>query len=241
MANSSIAIGNKIELVKLEQIIKNDRNKKIYVSKIYDFVNDETLQIAMPIYDGKIVPLSVDEKYSACFYTSKGLLQCNVLVTSRYKSGNLFFLEVLMLGEPAKVQRREFYRYKCALPASLRVVSDREYETGMPDDPEVTEDELEWQTAKLMDISGGGVKLIQKVNLDKNEIVKIKFELNVVGEIMRLNLFARILSSTLLNNQSSIYEQRLEFMKISQDERDRIVRYIFENERIARARETRMM
>lgn len=237
----NIAIGNKIELVQLEQVIKNDKNKKVYVSKIYDILSEDTLQIAMPIYEGKIVPLPVDEKYSACFYTTKGLLQCNVLITSRYKSGNLFFLEIFMLEEPAKVQRREFYRYKCSLSAELRVVSDMEYETGVYEDIDVSEDELEWQQAKILDISGGGVRLIQKMHLEKNELIKIKFEMGMVGEIMKFNLFARILSSTIMNNQTNLYEQRLEFMKITQDDRDKIIRYIFENERINRAKETRRM
>ncbi|MCM1272212.1 MAG: flagellar brake protein [Clostridium sp.] len=230
-----IAVGNKIELVKLEQIIKNDKDRKVYVSKICDFVSSDTLQIAMPIYDGKIVPLPVDEKFSACFYTDQGLLQCNVLITSRYKSGNLFFLEVFMLGELAKLQRRDFYRYKCSMGAQIRVVTDSEYETGVPDDITITEDDLEWQPARFIDISGGGAKIVQKDHLEKNEIVKIRFELVIVDEILKFSLFARVLSSLLMDGRD-LYEQRLEFMKIAKDDRDKIIKYIFESERVARAK-----
>ena len=123
----SFSIGNKIELIKLEDVIKNNENKNVYISKIYDILSQDSIQIAMPIFNGKIVPLPVNEKFSACFYTEKGLLQCNVLITSRYKSGNLFFLEVLLLGELKKVQRREYYRYSCVLDARIREVSDREF------------------------------------------------------------------------------------------------------------------
>ena len=101
-----IAIGNKIELVRLDQVIRNEQNKKVYVSKIYDILDQDKLQIAMPIFEGRIVPLDLDERYTACFYTERGLLQCNVQVTSRYKSGNLFFLDVKLLGALEKVQRR---------------------------------------------------------------------------------------------------------------------------------------
>lgn len=104
----NIAVGNKIELVQLEQVIKNDKNKKVYVSKIYDILSEDTLQIAMPIYEGKIVPLPVDEKYSACFYTTKGLLQCNVLITSRYKSGNLFSLRYICLRSRQRYREGNF-------------------------------------------------------------------------------------------------------------------------------------
>ncbi len=232
-----IAIGNKIELVKLEQVIKNDQNKKVYVSKIFDILSPKTLQIAMPIYEGKIVPLGLDEKYTACFYTNKGLLQCNVIVTSRYKSGNLFFLEILLLTDLNKVQRRAFYRYSCMLDAKVRLVSDNEFTTGVPDDISIQEDELEWNPARILDISGGGAKIVARNHLDRNEVIKIKFNTLIVDEIVGFNLFARILSSTSVQSRSDMFEQRLEFMRITQEERDKIIRFIFESERVNRAKE----
>ncbi len=233
-----ISIGNKIELVKLDQIIKNEQNKKVYVSKIYDMLTPNTLQIAMPICEGKIVPLAVDDKFSACFYTDKGLLQCNIIVKSRYKDGNLFFMDIVLLGGLEKVQRREFYRYVCRLDGKIRVVSDEEYETGIPEGIIESEDELEWNEAKILDISGGGAKVFQKVFLERNEVVKLKFSAVVANEVFNFSLFARVLGSTKVKNHNEIIEQRLEFMKISKEERDRIIKYIFESERLHRAKET---
>ena len=233
-----ISIGNKIELVRLDQVIKNEPNKKVYISKIYDLLPNNKLQIAMPILDGKIVPLSLDEKYTACFYTAKGLLQCNVIVTARYKIGNLFYLEVLMLGELSKVQRREFYRYKCMIDGKLRIVSDYEYETGMWEDMSIPEENLDWSPIRILDISGGGAKIAAKNHLDRNEVVKLKFTVVVLDEVMAFSLYARILSSTRFKSNAELYEQRLEFMKIVQEDRDRIIKFIFENERMARAKET---
>lgn len=227
-----IAIGNKIELVRLDQVIRNEQNKKVYVSKIFDILEKDTLQIAMPIYEGRIVPLDLDERYTACFYTERGLLQCNVLVTARYKSGNLFFLDVKMLGKLEKVQRRQFYRYDCLLDARIRIVSDEEYDTGIPDDVSIPEDALPWQPAKIVDISGGGVRLNQRNHIERNEVVKLKFMVAILGEVIPFNLFARILSSTPVQGRSDMYEQRMEFLKITQDERDKIVRFIFESERM---------
>lgn len=236
-----ISIGNKIELVMLDDIIRNESNKKVYVSKIFDILPGNKLQIAMPIYEGKIVPLNVSDKYSACFYTDKGLLQCNVIITSRYKDGHMFFLEVLILGQLEKVQRRQFYRYMCKLNAKIRVVSDEEYETGKLDYEVISEDDLEWNEAKLMDISGGGAKIIQRLYLDKNEVVKLKFVLSVDEYTFRFSLFARVLSSVRVQNHSEIYELRLEFLKITKEEIDNIIKYIFESERRNRAKEMGMI
>ena len=143
-----------------------------------------------------------------------------------------------MLSELSKVQRREFYRYKCSINALIRVISDNEYETGIPDNTSVPERELDWDSAKILDISGGGVKLIQKKHLEKNEIVKVNFMVSVLDEPFLFNLFARILSSFQINGRNDVYEQRLEFMKISPDDRDKIIRFIFESERLARAKDT---
>ncbi|MGN0435170.1 MAG: flagellar brake protein [Wujia sp.] len=234
-----LAIGNKIELVLLEQVIKNDPNKKVLVSKIYDFLPNNMLQIAMPIYEGRIIPLEVGEKYSTCFYTNKGLMQCNVVITSRYKKGNLFFLEVLMVGGLNKVQRRAFYRYGCHIDSKVRLVSDNEFTTGVPDELSIPESELDWQTAVMLDISGGGARIAQLQHLERNEVIKIKFSVYVLDDLLHFNLFARILASNRMANRNDLYEQRLEFMKISQEDRDKIIRFIFESERMDRAKEMR--
>lgn len=236
-----ITIGNKIELVNLDDVIRNEKNKKVYVSKIFDILPGNKLQIAMPIYEGRIVPLNVSDKYSACFYTDKGLLQCNVIITSRYKDGHMFFLEVLILGQLEKVQRRQFYRYVCKVNAKVRLVSDEEYETGKPDAEVISEDDLEWDDARILDISGGGAKIYQRHFLDKNEIIKLKFSLSVDDLYFRFSLFARVLGSVQVQNNSGIVEQRLEFMKITKDERDNIIKYIFESERLNRAKEMGML
>lgn len=228
----SIAIGNKIELVRLSQVIRNDPDRKVYVSKIYDLLADNKLQIAMPIYEGRIVPLDLDERYTACFYTERGLLQCNVQVTARYRDHNLFFLEVKLLGEPEKVQRRKFYRYNCLLQARIRIVSDHEYETGLWEDVSLPEDALPWQPAMIVDISGGGIRLNQRTYVERNEVVKVQFALSVLGEVLHFGLFARMLSSLPIEGRTDMYEQRMEFLKITQDERDKIIRFIFESERM---------
>ncbi|MDD6327097.1 MAG: flagellar brake domain-containing protein [Eubacteriales bacterium] len=232
----SISLGNKIELIKLEQVIRNDANKQVYISKVYDILDDGVLQIAMPIYDGKIVPLPVNEKFSANFYTEKGLLQCNIIITSRYKSGNLFFMDIALLSELRKVQRRAYYRYNCLLDAKIRTVSEHEYATGKPDMKDDVPVEVLWNPVKILDISGGGARITSKVFMERNTIVKISFVLMILDDVAIFDLYANILASTPIKNRPEFFEQRMEFMKIGQDERDKIIRFIFESERMARAK-----
>ena len=44
-----------------------------------------------------------------------------------------------------------------------------------------------------------------------------------------------------MQNHAGLVEQRLEFLKITKDERDNIIKYIFECERLNRAKEMGMM
>lgn len=234
-----ISVGNKIEMVLLDQVIRGDVDKRVYVSKIYDILADDLLQIAMPIYEGKIVPLAVDERYVACFYTEKGLFECDVTVTARYKSGNLFFLEIRMLGELKKLQRREFYRYNYIADAKIREVTELEYATGIPENTDLPESELDWQPVKILDISGGGVRIASTLKLERNTYVKIDFLLADKDGYTRYNLYCRMLMSELMQGKNNLFEQRLEFLNIQADQRDKIVRFIFERERAARAKVVR--
>ncbi len=235
----AVSIGNKIELVKLEQIIRNDAEKKVYISKVYDVMPNRMLQIAMPIFEGKIVPLEVGGKFSACFYTGNGLLASNCTVEKRYKSGNLFYLEIKLLSEPTKVQRREYYRYNIKLDCQIRPITDKEFETGVPEDTSVPEVNLPSNPGRTLDLSGGGVRLVERVTLKKNDYVKVTFVLPFPEGAQRFIMLARVLSSNLMEGKGDLYEQRMEFLRVKSEERDAIVRFIFERERADRAKESR--
>ena len=63
----AVSIGNKIELVRLEQVIRNDADKKVYMSKVFSFTPDYDHPIyakeverggsgyAIKLVDGKII------------------------------------------------------------------------------------------------------------------------------------------------------------------------------------------
>ena len=228
----TLMVGCKLELVSCEDIANQVKNKKVYVSKIYDVLETDLLQIAMPIYEGKMVALNVGSSYLACFYTGKGLYECKIQVTSRYKTGQLFCLEVVMLGPLKKVQRREFFRLDCSIEATARIISDEEYETGE------FEESDDWMDIHIADISGGGVKMYQKEFIEPNEIVLLHFELPIDDNLVELEVVGRILRCMPLNGKTGMYDQRVEFMNISKENRDKIVKFIFNEQRMKRAKES---
>ncbi len=233
----AVSIGNKIELIHLDQMIRNDADKKVYVSKVYDVMEKNMLQIAMPIFEGRIVPLDVGEKYAAVFYTDKGLLQANVSISSRYKSGNLFFMEVKLLSNPEKVQRRAYYRYQCKLESKYFILREEDYIASGGDLTQLCETAV-WNPAMILDISGGGLRVIQKENRERGSLICIRFSLPGTDHNVQYTLIARILASTLKEGRGALYELRMKFLRITNDERDSIIRFIFESERASRAKES---
>ena len=53
-------------------------------------------------------------------------------------------------------------------------------------------------------------------------------DLSDMGELVTFDLFARILAGVAVQGRNDVYEQRIEFMKIEPEERDKIIKFIFE-------------
>lgn len=220
-----------------------------YLSKVLEKDNDYEMKIAMPIQGGKIIPLSVGESFNACFYGSVGVMyECRINITDRYKEGNLFILEVEVVSQLKKVQRRNFYRYTCMLAMQYIILPEEE----LTDPLEKTEEKQEeiqevkqqekqqgakvWKQAVVMDISGGGIRIASKVKEEEGIKIEIKLPLVNGEEKTVLFLKARIIR-TVPSSKNGIYELRVEFIDILESDREVIIKYIFDMERKKRQME----
>ena len=57
-----LVIGSRMELVS-KKSLRNNEERIVYASQILDF-NDDSIVCAMPIYEGRIVPLEAGKRYS---------------------------------------------------------------------------------------------------------------------------------------------------------------------------------
>lgn len=63
----TFAIGDRIELMHIKSAIGRKVSDKKYGSQLLDFDGDRTAKIAMPISEGKVIPLEIDDDYNLCF------------------------------------------------------------------------------------------------------------------------------------------------------------------------------
>lgn len=250
MIRDILTIGDKIELRKIINE-KNSHSNNIYISQLLELVDEDILIIALPISKGRLIPLSIGETYSCCFYASKGLYQCNITILDRAKTENLHILKVQVLSELEKVQRRQFYRIDCILDTKYRLVTEQEMalksklqKNDFSDSIErenclKTLDEIKSTTVlgNIIDISGGGARFVSEEILKKDDRMTLEFDLSIGGILKKLTLEAIVLSSTKVINKSGFYEQRIKFVDLLKEERETIIKFIFEEERRQRKKE----
>lgn len=241
--DSRITIGDKLDLKKIEKRLSADpdREPAIYVSQVLDETDAGDILVAMPISEGKVIPLSVDEEFDATFYTKSGLLSCRTIVSGRYKKGALFLLALEQQTELKKMQRREYFRLNCRMPITYRVLDgDEAYNLkhGLP--MTTTIDEDSWKNGIMIDLSGGGIRFVSAFKEEHDMMLQVRFDIVNNNEAQVVYAFATLLRSEKSPNNPSIYDQRIKFFKMDRNLREAIIRFIFETQRKNRSKETGM-
>ena len=239
MLTDLVRPGDKIEVQAVEGAILggNTENKKIYTSQVYDVVDDEQLEIMMPMDGTKLILLPVDGEYQFCFYTRKGLYQCFVRVVERYKENNVYILLCELTSPLGKYQRREYYRYACTLPVKTRELLEEEIE-GLKEGKYHMWMGIPLTKGNIVDISGGGIRFVSPVKYTEGTQIVISLTLNMHGKEENYELVGLILKSKANEVRRGEYEHRVKFTLITNVQREEIIRYIFEEERKSRRRIT---
>lgn len=240
MLSRFVLPGDKIELREIGQMNSNrsETEKKIYWSKVYDILGEDRMEITMPMEKTKLLLLQVDEEYDMVLYTENGLYQCFVRIVDRYKSNNVFLLAVELTSNLRKYQRREFYRYSCALEMTARPLLEEEVQLIEERGVYTLNAGLPLKRSIIVDISGGGLRFMADQKYELGSMVYCNYQLLLNGQIKEYHLVGKVLMVKESENKQGVYEHRLQYMNINLDEREEIIKYIFQEERKSRKRET---
>lgn len=235
--NELISVGDKLEL---KQITFQDQNvekeNKILVSQILD-LTDTTIQAAMPIYEGKLIPLQIGTKYEVFFKTSDGLYKAICDVIRRDKIDNIYIVDLKPITDLEKFQRREYFRLNTTMDASVCVLTDAEWK--LFEHKGITPEDFQTRLKDviIVDISGGGAKFISKTVYEKNNHLLMQFTLPKGTLIKELFISAKVISSSLSENRADLHEHRIQFKKITREFRELIIKYILDEQRKIRQKE----
>lgn len=236
MLSTYIFPGQKLELqsVSNEGTLEESK-RKTYNSKVYEVISDDRLEVTMPMEQTRLILLPVDGEYDVCFYTDSGLYQCFCRIIDRYKSNNVYILVLELISNLRKYQRREYYRFSCALDMSARSLEEEEI-AALDDKQNYLVPGLPLKHSVIADISGGGIRFIADHRYDENSLIYCKYKLLVHGYEKEYNLVGKVLKVSELENRKGTFEHRVQYININPADREEIIKYIFEEERKSRQR-----
>ena len=136
-----------------------------------------------------------------------------------------------------KYQRREYYRLNCVLDMKARNVTTESGQDPAHEQVHFLDTDITFSNGTMVDISGGGARFISKVQYPKGSNIQFAFSLFVNGKLTEYKLLGRVLYSEELASRQGSFEHRIQFINIMNDERESIIKFIFEEERKIRRRE----
>lgn len=238
MLSNIVAAGDRIELRKIDTSMQKSSsavNDKAYLSKVYDVLSEERLMIAMPMEEGRIVPLELNSKYEVFFIASKGFYSCMAEVVDRYKQNTLYILVINVISSLKKHQRRQYFRLECLLDFKFRILEIEELE-ALKKKMDGIIDEEKFSDATALDISGGGMRFTSAEKLNVNQNIHIVLDTEMCHISHRFEILANVKYTDGVKNREKLYEARVEFIDFETKNRELLIKYIFECDRIHRKR-----
>ena len=123
-----------------------------------------------------------------------------------------------------KYQRREFYRYACSVPVYSRHLQEEEKESLIWDE------KISGKEGESIDLGGGGVRFKVKERYEPEELIICMIKLVMDDEEKEVQVLGKVLDVTPVE-YTRYHEIRVQFEKISNEARENIIQYIFEDER----------
>jgi c-di-GMP-binding flagellar brake protein YcgR len=220
MKYRQIGLGTKIEL----ELYDEDGNRihPALVSQ-YETYDEESnvVEILAPFYEGNIYPVHQYMVMDVIFSKENDTYMFKGEAVQRFNQDNIAMLKVKPITPIRKIQRRAFFRMDCTLNVRYRTL----------DNIIISDDDIkgdgEFSEAKTKDISGGGICMLTDEKLKKSSyieaFIQLDNEIRFVGEIVRSNVIKK--------RGKLMYETGVEFKRIENRDREKIIGYIFEVQR----------
>lgn len=228
--------GHRVDLQAIERspVVRDDGKRKYHQSQVLDILSEDRIEIAMPMEQSKLILLPIDGEYDLYFYGDNVLYQCYARVADRYRNNSMYVLVMDLTSNLRKYQRREYYRFSCALEMNSRQLVEEE--VSLVDREIIEEDdammpELPLKSSVIVDISGGGLRFVANYAYEPQSLILCKYHLRVEGRIKEYSLVGKVLDVKELENRKGVFEHRVQYVNVDAAKREEIIKYIFDEER----------
>lgn len=206
ISNNSLSVNQSIEIE-----VKKGPYKGSFPSKIEE-INQDNIKVLPPYQKGEIVPLRKDTRINVFFTGDDAAYKFSSQVIDRIKEQ----IRLLVINSPeeiVRIQRRDYFR--------LDVKKDAKYRE-LDEEMEIDGEFIETQTVNL---SGGGVRLIDESQLSEGDLIEIMID---ISEIEDVKIIGEVQQKYDLPNGEAV---GIEFKEVSRHLRDQIIGWLFDYQR----------
>jgi len=208
--NKYLHIGARINL-----LVMNDYNQSQYVSRVDNINEDGTIDVLIPISKRRIVYIKNDTVLKVIITKEGAIYEFKAEIVSK-----LFGVDPLLrltrVSDIQKIQRRNYFRLKSLNTIKIRKIVNLK---------EAIFDE--YINVIMVDISGGGLAFNADVELEINDMIEVSMNLNA----NTINLLGKIVRADRDEDKAKKIAYGINFDKITEMERNIIMRFIFEEQR----------
>ncbi|MFZ3101238.1 MAG: flagellar brake domain-containing protein [Desulfitobacteriaceae bacterium] len=197
----------------IELVIPDGDYKGNYHTRV-DEVGERIISVTAPYHQGEVVPLRVGTVLEVIYYDEVSAYSFDTRIKQRIAVP----IPIFVLDFPEeirKVQRRNYVRIPAIYPLTFRMVTKE----GLSD----------LKAGNMLDISGGGIRFRTVEKLENNSLLYAQLKLPS-GELNTPVRVRRVLKI----EDTKAYSISAEFYEISERDRDRVIRCVFELQRTMR-------
>ena len=218
--------GDKIDIRLMHQVKIEDNGgemAQVYKSSICDYLADNLLEVSMPTAEGRMVLFQVGA-------------ECQMVIYS-----NLYLLSVEIMSEPKRFQRREFFRVNLLTEVQYYIVPKEVAALPTTEELFLEIEKPEYidqmKRGMVKDISGGGMLFSSDEQLQMGNYILLNFRLSSENMDESFYLVSQCVSSYKNLKVENLYDHRMKFIFKNLRDREKIVRFVFEEERRIRKKE----
>lgn len=221
MRINDLKVGLKLEV--RECNLRDIQAGNLLVSEFEWAEDDKIFYIAVPIYRGRLYPVNIGTQMEIIFIMQDNLYSFVAKVLDRGIRNRISLLKMEALSEIKKIQRREFFRFECALPVTYRLVDTQNRGNPGENDRKLTK-------TYTRDLSGGGVCIRLKEKVDYGSILECELSLN---DLNKIHFIGKVVRFTIYDKDMGIYKYEIgvSFEKINEKDRERLISFIFQEQR----------
>jgi c-di-GMP-binding flagellar brake protein YcgR len=239
MLLNETGIGTRLEV----ELVDKNREKvgNTYVSQIFEHISENVLVILSPIFESRLIYISVNADMHIVFFHKKyGLMSFYASVISRETRGNIAILAIRAESDVEAIQRRENYRLTCNIDGGYIVkdsnsTEDFDSDAAKSNNNAMNNDTM-YKKTLTKNISGSGVCIISEENIPINTHLEVYLDISASVRIKAQCVVLR--NNPVKVKKTTFHELGLHFTKISQRDQNYIIKYIFEQQRVLLKKES---